>query len=158
MPGCLIPGRKEAAAWFPRLPLKHGSKMLQKQEGQNPQWHNQKADSRRRVTSPATMRGFFFTATQRHTLFMESERNKEGNRGDTMRMLASRKAHLQRVIAVQTRFRHRNMQSTNLSTYRKWTRFRIMKRRRDGAPQTLWNWQTASRSKIVLLMFSHLAC
>ena len=58
----LLDSWKEAAAWCPRLPLKHGSKTLQKSEGQNPQWHNQKADSRRRATSPATMRGFFFAA------------------------------------------------------------------------------------------------
>lgn len=61
----LLDSWKEAAAWCPRLPLKHGSKALQKPEGQNPQWHNQKADSHRRVTSLATMRGFFYPRPQR---------------------------------------------------------------------------------------------
>lgn len=91
----LLDSWKEAAAWCPRLPLKHGSKTLQKPEGQNPQWHNQKADSRRRATSPATMRGFFFAATP-ETCSIHEERKKTRRATEAIRCECS---HLARRIS-----------------------------------------------------------
>lgn len=69
----------------------------QKQEDQNPQWNNQKADSRRRATSPATMRGFFFVAIP-ETCSIHEERLSQYN----ARAHAPRDAP-QRVIANQMR-------------------------------------------------------
>lgn len=91
----LLDSWKEAAAWCPRLPLKHGSKTPQKQEGPNPQWHNQEADSRRRVTSPATMRGFFFAAAP-ETYSIHGERKKTRRATEAIRCECS---HLARRIS-----------------------------------------------------------